>query len=120
MVKDGWKKKIRLACENAGTYRPYFDSTINTLAEIMAKRDQAAKQFEASGGELVVEYTNKAGATNMMKNPLLVIWEDMNKEALAYWRDLGLTPAGLKKIDEAALKQKRAASMAEVLSDLGG
>ena len=52
----------------------------------------------SEGAEPVREYTNKAGATNLTKNPLLILWDDLNKSALAYWRDLGLTPSSYKKL----------------------
>ena len=38
----------------------------------------------------------------MVKNPALAVWDELNKSALAYWRDLGLTPAGLKHITNTA------------------
>ena len=41
-------------------------------------------------------------ATNTVKNPKLVIWMDLNTQALAYWKELGLTPSGLKRLKEAA------------------
>lgn len=118
MRKGTWVKKIKQACEEAGTYRPYFDSTILTLAEIMEKRDEAAKVYKEKGSRPLIEYTNKAGATNLIKNPALILWDDLTKAALAYWRDLGLTPAGLKKIDEKAMKPKRKNALAEALSSL--
>lgn len=115
-----WKTKIKKACTDAGTYRPYFDSVIVTLADILEKRDEAAQQLEDSGGKVVIEYTNKAGATNLTKNPLMVMWDDLNKTALTYWRDLGLTPKGLKAIDEAAMKPKKQSALDKVLGDLCG
>ena len=72
----------------------------------------------ATGAQPVLEYTNKAGATNLSKNPLLVLWDELNKSALSFWRDLGLTPAGLRKIDETAMKQQKRNALAEVLSSL--
>lgn len=68
----------------------------------------------------MVRHTNKAGATNIEQNPALRLINDLNRDALTYWRDLGLTPAGLKKIDENSMKQKKQSSLAEVLMDLGG
>ena len=56
----------------------------------------------------------------MAKNPLLVSWGDMNTSALSYWRDLGLTPAGLKKIDESAIKGKKMSALGDILRDIGG
>ena len=115
-----YKKKIKDACTAAGTYRPFFDSTIGILAEILEKRDQAREQYEKEfDSQPVITYTNKAGASNPVKNPVLVMWNDLNSTALTYWRELGLTPAGLKKIDEQSMKPKKKSSLAEVLKDLG-
>lgn len=100
MKKNEWKRKIEEASRSAGTYRPYFDSVIDTLAETMEMRDDAREKFYASGGQTIVMHTNKGGATNIVKNPALVVVDDLNKTALAYWRDLGLTPAGLKRISD--------------------
>lgn len=117
MTAKTWRARIKKACREAGTYREYFDATIYTLADIMAQRDAAADYYRESGGEPVTTYTNKVGAANAVKNPVLVIINDLDKLALSYWRDLGLTPAGLKKINDAALKKKRSA-LAEVLSKI--
>lgn len=120
MRKTAWEKKITEYCKKAGTYHDFFEETIRTLAAILEKRDEVEKAYKNSGKEPLVEYTNKAGATNVTKNPALVLWDDLNKSALAYWRDLGLTPAGLKKIDEQGLKVKKTDALTEVLKDLGG
>ena len=53
----------------------------------------------------MIEYTNKNDSTNKIKNPLLVLIDDMTRTALSYWRDLGLTPAGLRKINERTFKE---------------
>lgn len=120
MKKTAWKKKIKTACIDAGTYAPYFDSVIDTLAGIMETRDDAAEKYAASGGQSVVMHTNKGGNTNIVKNPALVVVDDLNKTALAYWRDLGLTPAGLKRINETALKGgTKKTTLGDVLKDLG-
>ena len=57
--------------------------------------------------ELIIEQTNKSGFTNKVKNPAFSVWDDLNKSALIYWRDLGLTPAGLKKINEEVFAKAR-------------
>ena len=120
MKKDTWVKKIKKACEEAGTYRPYFDYAITNLAEILEKRDDAAKAYVDYGSEPLISYTNKGGSTNLVKNPAIILWDDLNKSALAYWRDLGLTPAGLKKIDEKAMKPQKRSGLAAALAELGG
>lgn len=118
MKKATWKNRITEACRAAGTYRDFFLPVIDTLAGILEKRDEAQTMFAKSGGNILVKHTNKGGATNIEQNPALRLINDLNRDALAYWRDLGLTPAGLKKIDEEAMKPKKQNSLEKVLMDL--
>lgn len=108
-----WKTKIRAATKKAGTYQPFFDAVIDTLAGILARRDDAEKLFETSGGNILVKHTNKGGATNIEQNPALRLINDLNRDALAYWRDLGLTPAGFKKLIDGAITTESEASALE-------
>lgn len=119
MTKKRWEKLIKQACEEAGTYQPFYDSVINTLAGIMAMRDEVEKQYRDEGSEPVVEHTNQGGNTNTVKNPLLVMLMECNAQALAYWRDLGLTPAGMKRLGEKSVTIKEKASLGDVLAGLG-
>ena len=95
MTKNRWKSKIKASCEELGTYRPSFD--------------------------VVIEYTNKGGSTNHVQNPLLKLANELNRDALTYWKELGLTPAGLKRLNEKALdlKVSNKKSFADVLEGLG-
>ena len=87
----------------------------------MEARDIAEKKWQEDGGETVIKYVNKAGAENLVKHPALVIVNDMNRDALAYWRDLGLTPAGLKRINEEAMAVTKhdQETFADVLRNIG-
>ena len=115
-----WKTKIENACRAAGTYREFFGDTVNALAMILERRDTAYKEWEEQGFPLTADYTNKNGATNTTEHPMLKVWKDLNGEALTFWRDLGLTPAGLKKINENAMKKKKESGLAAALRDLNG
>ena len=120
MKKESWKKRIKKACIEAGTYKPYFDSTIDVLASVMENRDFAQKSYEESGRNPVVLHTNKSGNTNIVKNPALVVVDNLNKTALEYWKELGLTPASLRRINESALKGgKKSSSLGEILKNSG-
>lgn len=119
MTKRAWKMKIKKACDEAGTYRPYFDMTIDTLADILAKRDDAQERYNSSGASPIVEHTNKSGATNLEQNPALQLINNYNRDALTYWRDLGLTPAGLKKINDKAMQKPKMSALAQALKELG-
>lgn len=119
MEKKTWKSKIKKAATEAGTYRPCFDNVIDTLAGILENRDRAQEAYENSGSRPVVVHTNKGGNANIVKNPALIVVDDLNKTALAYWRDLGLTPAGLKRINEDAMKGRSGKpSLADALKDI--
>lgn len=121
MDKLAWKNCIIQACRDAGTYRECFDAVIDTLSDILERRDLVRQQFEDEGEVLIVEHTNKGGATNAEQNPLIRMLNDLNRDALAYWRDLGLTPAGLKRIKESALKEpEKISPLQEALSRLAG
>lgn len=37
MKKAAWRNRIKKACQAAGTYREYFDTVIDTLADILEK-----------------------------------------------------------------------------------
>lgn len=120
MTKEAWKKRIKNACQEAGTYRECFDSIVTSLAEILEARDKVRKYYNDSGAEPIVMRTNKGGFTNMEKNPILVVYDDMNNTAMAYWRELGLTPKSLKAIDEKAMKGgKKKNTLGDALKDLG-
>ena len=110
-----WIARISASCRAAGTYRDFFDDVIDTLAAILERRDAAEAIFQAQGGEVLTQHTNKAGATNWEQNPVLRLINDLNRDALAYWRDLGLTPAGLKKIDEQSMKPRKRSALEEAL-----
>lgn len=118
MTRKQWKTKIKKACTNAGTYNKSFDAAIDTLAGILETRDKTQEKYEAEGGDPVVEHTNKAGATNIVKNPALQIIDNCNIQALAYFRDLGLTAKGLKSIG-VDVEKKEESSFEKLFSDLG-
>ena len=71
---------------------------ISTLAAVLAERDGILEWYKKTGGKPIIAHTNKGGATNPAINPLLAMWDRNNKTALAYWRELGMTPAAYKKV----------------------
>lgn len=98
MEKKKWKEKIVDACKEAGTYQSYFDSVIDTLAQIMEIRDITHEKWVEEGSEPTIIHVNKAGEANSTKNPLLTLENDLNTQALAHWKELGLSPGGLRKL----------------------
>lgn len=106
MSKTKWKNLIKKQLTALGLQNDAYGSTVESLAAILEQRDKTFEEFQQNGGKSVIEYTNKGGSTNMTKNPLLVLWDDLNKTALAYWRELGLTPSSYKKLTGTGAKQE--------------
>ena len=118
MNKKQYITRITTATKNVGTYKKSFDQLINTLADILAERDRVRKQYIDEGAEPLVTYTSDRGNVNRQPNPLLKQWMDLNSQALTYWRDLGLTPAGLKKITDENMKEQKGNTLENILSKL--
>ena len=114
MNADKWENRIKEQCVEIGTYRPQFDDVITTLAMTLQKRDEVAELLDRIGEELVTTCRN--GYT--VKNPLLGMFSDLNKEAVGYWRELGLTPSGLKKINEESFKKEKKKEVNSLLGKL--
>ena len=120
MNKAEWLRKIKKAVRAVGTYQASFDAPMDTLAGILERRDKAVADFEESGSVMVYPVTNTQGEVVLKQNPLLKTVNELNRDALAYWRDLGLTPAGLKRINDTAVQKKETGSaLAAALLRLG-
>lgn len=109
MTKSKWRFNIYEDIKNNGNYKPSFDRVIDTLAQVLEHRDKIMQQFKDSGEEYVVKGR---------KNPQIVLWDDLNKTALAYFRELGLTVASLNRIDEGAVKQPKQNKLEEMIKKL--
>lgn len=108
-----------------GTYRKEFTPTIERLAALYVQRERIEQQFRESGENAVILHTNKAGATNAAKNPFLTARDEVYTQLLSHERELGLTPSGLKKLNEAELHPKKqgsgfAAALEQALNGAGG
>lgn len=102
-TEKGFREKIRSACRGVGTYKEEFEPVIGRLAELYVRMQTTRAEWKDDGGRTVIPYTNKAGATNWVKHPLLAELDFLQKTALEVERELGLTPSSLKKINEAAM-----------------
>lgn len=92
-----------------------YDAVIKTLADILEQRDACFESYVESGDSPVIEYTNKGGATNTVKNPKLILWMDLNTQALTYWRELGLTPSSYKKMTGGKQGEEKGSALVEAL-----
>lgn len=113
-----WATKIKKLCRRADVKAANYAPVIESLAEILEQRDQTMADYRENGSGPIVEHTNKAGATNLCRSPYLELWDMLNKTALAYWRELGLTPAAYKKVCGAAPKNAAVGTLAAALREI--
>lgn len=91
-----------------GVYKVQYMAAIDRLAALYVQMDELIAEYKESGGAPVVEHTNKAGATNAAMSPYLATLLQIQTQALAHERELGLTPAALRKLtDGVEQKQKK-------------
>ena len=102
----------------AGTYETAFDDVIETLAGILETRDEAEKQFRKMNSQPVVQHTNKGGNTNLVKNPALVVINEMNAQALMFWKELGLTAKSYQAMQKNGFEKKET-TFEDLLSGIG-
>lgn len=110
---------IKRKCKALETWRDEFERTQRRLAKIYVRIDAVEKLFADSGAEFVIEHTNNKGQTNAARNPYIQELDLLYEQALTYERELGLTAAALRKINEAALKTKETSPMADVFRMIG-
>jgi phage terminase small subunit len=91
-------------------YKPEFDTTISIYAGLVEQYQAIEKEFKKSKFT-VVEKTGYSD--NAKKSPMVASLESLRKDILAYSNALGLTPAGLKKIQEKSMKSTKPKSKLE-------
>ncbi|MBH0174722.1 P27 family phage terminase small subunit [Fictibacillus sp. 23RED33] len=112
-------KQVIQDMKDVGTYRSQFEATIRTYSEMRFQYDLMMKDFFKEGCKTTEEYTNNAGVTNVRKTATYLAIETIRKDMINHENTLGLTPAGLKRInDEMKTTKKKSSKLASALSDL--
>jgi len=89
--------QVKESMEALGVYKPEFELTISIYAGLIEQYQQLEKEFRKSKFT-VIEKTGYSD--NAKKSPMVNTLESLRKDILAYSNALGLTPAGLKKIND--------------------
>ena len=89
--------KVRLIkhLTTLGTYSEAADESIDLYCETYDFYQRMRKELES--GDLLMEYTNKAGATNLVKNPLAIEITKTVQVLSNLLKSMGLTPAQMEK-----------------------
>lgn len=115
---DKYIKEIKRKMRAVGTYNISFSYTIEVLAKVLVDYQTTIETFEKTGGHIVIKHTNKNGSTNLVKNPLYLALEKLRDDIITYSRELGLTPAGLKKINQDGNKPEKKSNLEMILNEL--
>lgn len=105
-TEKGFRIKIRTACRGVGSYREEFEPLIARLAEMYERANLAKDQWRAAGSPFLLAQVNKGGNEYYVRHPLLAEIDNTEAVILQLEKELGLTPAAIKKINEAALGKK--------------
>ena len=113
-----YKAELKKQMKAVGTYKDEFEIIIDATAKLLADYDDAVDKFKKSGSNIIIKHTNKAKETNAVKNPFYLAIEGMRTQILKYLTELGLTPAGLKKINDKSLAVQKESLLGKALSRL--
>ena len=106
-----YKSKIKKAMQAVGTYKKEHETAIEICAGMLADYDEA---MSAGGGEKFLITDGE----KTVKNPLYAIKEKLRADILVYLRELGLTPAGLRKMQQQEETKENKSKLVEVLGEL--
>lgn len=117
MTERSYLLDIKKKCMMLGTWRDEFERPQRRLAKIYARTDEVETAYRETGSRPVIEHTNKNGSVNLVRNPMLRELDTLYDQALTYERELGMTPAALKRItDEAGKREEDGDAFAKLLS----
>lgn len=119
MAKISPESQIKKAMQSLGTYKIQYDPAIEILCQLKRQYDALTKEFEDSGYRYYEETMSGS-----KKAPIVITLEGLRRDILNYMSQLGLTPHGLKKLTEQAVKTaddtKPANALVEALRGLDG
>lgn len=119
MTERGYQTDIRRKCEALGVWRNEFDRTLKRLAKIYTRIDTVEELFIKNGSQFLVAHKNNKGETNLIRNPYIAELDLLYEQALTYEKELGLTAAALKKINETALHAREASPLNDIAKMFG-
>jgi hypothetical protein len=113
--KSTIKKQVKDSMKDLGVYKKEYRNTIDIFTDMVHQYETLAEKFEESGYQVTEEYTNKAGATNQRKTPLLTAIEKLRMDISTYSNMLCLNPKALETVTaEVKNKSKLASALSEL------
>lgn len=111
------KKRIIERMTALEVYKPEFEATITALATLLRDYDETDARYDSLGRPPLYKHTNKGGAANFIKHPLLAVLEKQREMILKYYSELGLTPRGFLKLKPKGLHDVRKSTLENFLAN---
>lgn len=109
-TKKQFKSAVTREMKSLGVYKKEYNNLIDIYSGMLHQYHQFEIEFEESGYQITEEHTNKAGATNQRKVPLLTAMESLRKDIASYSDRLCLNPKVLFAPEPDKNKQANAGS----------
>lgn len=106
--------QVRDQMKALGVYKPEFEPIIEVYSQLLEQYNILTKRFMESDYDI-----QECTSTGTKKAPIVTTLEALRKDILAYATNLGLTPQGLLKADDAAFKKKKESKLASMLREFG-
>lgn len=94
--KDLIKKDIIEVMKKEKTFKESYETVADLLAENILYKNLILQQFLLDGGNFV----ERSAADTAKSNPLFTFLKDINKDIRDLLKELGMTPASFKKIND--------------------
>ena len=107
--------EARAGMKTLGVYKAEFEPMIRAHGQLREQYNTLTRRYERSGYSFQVETDSGA-----KKAPIVTTLESLRRDVLTYASQLGLTPAGLKKLNEASMKPAKSSPLADALRSLKG
>lgn len=113
-----WKairQKVVRHMKNLGVYDANYGTSIDVYADLLLQYEILNKEWERQGFKVEEEYTNKAGATNMRKIPVVTAIEKLRVDLARYSDMLGLNP---KSYESMKVEKEETSTLDKVLGEI--
>ncbi|MFA0816015.1 MAG: P27 family phage terminase small subunit [Anaerofustis sp.] len=108
------KRRPELIAKNSmvklGVYKKEFDPIIKIYGQLMEQYEVLTDIFIESGFDY-----EESTAQGTKKAPIVTTLEALRKDILSYASQLGLTPQGLLRTDDAAFRKQKRSAISDAL-----
>ena len=110
--------RVKKDMKALNTYRNQFDAAIRTYAEMTVQLNILTQRWVEEGCPTAETYINKTGAETTRKSTLYAAIESVRRDIRSREDALGLTPYGIKKINDEMKKKENHEGLGALLDGI--